>query len=276
MSVSANRIAGKSNGKASWVMIGLEEPRPLLDEGRYRARCTAATVAWSKRWKKWIAVLRMDPLNYAGRPFTGDLAKFLSLGTDPKKPRAGQNSTFRDLWVEVNGAQPNRAEVDLEIFVGAIFEISVRTVKAKADKERTPIPPERWYSVCDEVTFCNSAQTTLQHRQHANTNNTINTPTLATRQPSNTLTLKETQQHLNTTTHPRPSDGGNELNSSLGDRQQTHNVHPDNTGPKGAIVSSVPVGQLPACLNCGSYALYREKDGRLTCQTCCPDPSEVN
>jgi hypothetical protein len=29
----------------------------------------------------------------------------------------------------------------------------------------------------------------------------------------------------------------------LGDTQHTHNVHPDNTGAEGAIVSSVPDGQ---------------------------------
>lgn len=29
-----------------------------------------------------------------------------------------------------------------------------------------------------------------------------------------------------------------------------------------------PTRILPACPKCGSFALYREKDGRLTCQTC--------
>jgi len=243
----------KTNGKAASmsVTVSLEAGRPLLDEGAYRARCTEATIAWSKRWKKWIAVLHMDPLNYVGRPYSGELCKFLSLGTDPKKPRAGQASIFRKLWVEANGAQPSQGEVDLEIFVGHVFEIAVRTVRAKADKEKTPIPEEHWYSVVGDVTFCKAERTTRQHRQHpntSNTDNTDNTATLTTRQPINTLTLKETQQHLNTTTHPRPSaqgasEGRDQSNSSLGDTQQTHNVHPDNTGTEGAIVSSVPDGQ---------------------------------
>lgn len=30
----------------------------------------------------------------------------------------------------------------------------------------------------------------------------------------------------------------------------------------------VKVWELPRCAVCGSYALYREKNGRLTCQTC--------
>jgi hypothetical protein len=240
----------KANGKAASVpvTISLEAGRPLLDEGPYRARCTEATIAWSKRWKKWISLLHMDPLDYVGRPYTGELCKFLFLGTDPKKPRAGPSSAFRKLWVEVNGAQPGQGEVDLEIFVGHVFEIAVRTVKAKADKEKTPIPAEHWYSVVGDVTFSKTAQTTLQHRQHSNTSNTDNTATLTTPQPINTLTLKQTQQHLNTTTHPRPNalrerKETDQSNSSLGDTQQTHNVHPDNTGTEGAIVSSVPDGQ---------------------------------
>jgi len=154
------------------MMISVEEPRPLLDEGECRARCTDATVAWSKRWKKWIVVLHFEPLDYRGRPYTGELCKFLSLGTDPKKARAGQASTFRQLWVEVNGDQPSQGEVDLGIFVGHVFEIAVRTVRAKANKEKTPIPQEHWYSVVGDITFCKSAQRTLQHRQHPNTDNT--------------------------------------------------------------------------------------------------------
>lgn len=233
------------------VTISLEAGRPLLDEGSYRARCTEATIAWSKRWKKWIALLHMDPLDYVGRPYTGELCKFLFLGTDQKKPRAGPSSAFRKLWVEVNGAQPNQGEVDLQIFVGHVFEIAVRTVRAKADKEKTPIPEEHWYSVVGDVTFSKAAQTTRQHRQHSNTSNTHNTDnttTPTTPQPINTLTLKQTQQHLNTTTHPWPnankeSKGTDQSNSSLGDTQQTHNVHPDNTGTEEAIVSSVPDGQ---------------------------------
>jgi hypothetical protein len=246
----------KPNGKAASmsVTVSLEAGRPLLDEGSYRARCTEATIAWSKRWKKWIALLHMDPLDYVGRPYTGELCKFLFLGTDQKKPRAGPSSAFRKLWVEVNGAQPNQGEVDLGIFVGHVFEIAVRTVRAKADKEKTPIPEEHWYSVVGDVTFSKAAQTTRQHRQHSNTSNTHNThntdntTTPTTPQPINTLTLKQTQQHLNTTTHPRPnalatSKRTSQSNSSLGDTQQTHNVHPDNTGTEGAIVSSVPDGQ---------------------------------
>jgi hypothetical protein len=29
-----------------------------------------------------------------------------------------------------------------------------------------------------------------------------------------------------------------------------------------------PVRDLPSCPACGSYALYRQKDGRQSCQTC--------
>lgn len=210
------------------VMISVEEPRPFLDEGEHFARCTTATVAWSRRWKKWIVRLVMEPLNYTGRPYSGELCKFLSLGIDPKKPRAGQASRFRTLWVEVNGAQPTQGEVDLEMFVGHVFHISVRTVKAKADKEKTPIPPEHWYSIVDQVTFCKSLPRTLEHLQHANTNNTGNTgntPTLPTREPFNPLTLTEPSNTSNPLTPRVPVErgkkGANSV-SSLESIQQTH------------------------------------------------------
>lgn len=83
MSPEAHRDKpAKANGKTpavSVVTVSLEEPRQLLDEGRYTATCTAATVAWSRRWKKWIARLVMDPSDYTGRPYTGSLCKFLQL-----------------------------------------------------------------------------------------------------------------------------------------------------------------------------------------------------
>ena len=55
---------GKSGRTERTVMISVEEPRPLLNEGKYRARCTAATIAWSRRWKKWIVKLHMEPLDW--------------------------------------------------------------------------------------------------------------------------------------------------------------------------------------------------------------------
>lgn len=284
---SPSRLAGVPNGTngkahAIPVTVSLEAGRPLLDEGEYRARCTEATIAWSKRWKKWIAVLHMYPLNYLGRSYNGELCKFLSLGTDPKKPRAGQASVFRKLWVEANGAQPSQGEVDLGIFVGQVFDIAVRTVRA--DKEKTPIPKEHWYSVVGDVAFCKAEQTTRQphqHQQHPNTSNTDNTTTLPTLQPINPLTLKETQQHLNPTTHPWPSalegsKDGDESISSLGDSQHTHNVHPD-TGAEEAFAASVPDGHsIEESRRCYIHGKETEwwirGDSDEVCGRCHPQP----
>lgn len=141
---------GKASSSKIW--ISLDEPRPLLDEGDYLAVCTDATVAWSRRWKKWIVRLVMQPNNYTGQPYCGHLCKFLSLGQNPIKPHAGQQSQFRKLWVEVNGAQPVSGEVSLDIFVGHHFEVKVRTVRA--DRNGNEIATAHHYSVVREILFC--------------------------------------------------------------------------------------------------------------------------
>src|SRR5208337_2505908 len=177
------------------MMISVEEPRPLLNEGAYLARCTDATCAWSRRWKKWIVRLVMELLDYDGRPYSGSLCKFLSLGTNPKKPHAGQQSQFRRLWVEVNGGQPTGSDVQLGIFVGHVFKIGVGTVKQ--DRNGEAVAPAHWYSIVREISFCIAEARTLEHanlptHEHANTRTLQHTNT-ATRQPANLLTLRETQ-----------------------------------------------------------------------------------
>ena len=42
-------------------------------------------------------------------------------------------------------------------------------------------------------------------------------------------------------------------------------------GCEGATTRApVSTRSMPSCPTCGGYALYREKDGRVTCQTCVP------
>jgi len=226
------RRPSRLNGSSQSMMISVEEPRPLLDEGAYLARCTDATCAWSRRWKKWIVLLVMELLDYDGRPYTGSLCKFLSLGANPKKPHAGQQSQFRKLWVEVNGGQPTSSDVQLGIFVGHVFNITVATVKRNRNGEA--VAPAHWYSTVREISFCSTEGLTLEHstREQSNTRTRQHSNT-ATQQPANLLTLKETQQHHNTTTHPCPSNGREDSNSRLGSTQHTHNAHPDNTGADG-------------------------------------------
>jgi len=166
--------------------IRLSEPRPLLDEGVYVARCIEATFAWARQWKKWMARLVLEPQNYTGRPYTGQLCKFLSLGGDPHSPFAGPQSAFRDLWVEANGAQPNGHEVNVQIFLGLVFEIRVETVKR--DRHGKEKRPEHWYSIVREIHLLGdrtiqplntkppnhstvTTQTTLSTEQHSNTEN---------------------------------------------------------------------------------------------------------
>jgi hypothetical protein len=241
----------------------------LLDEGEYLARCTDATIAWSRRWKKWISRLVMEPLDYGGRSFTGSLCKFVSLGTDAKRPRAGPNSDFQRLWVETNGSQPINGEVSLEIFRGQLFQITVRTVREKSDNQHTPIPPEQWYSVIGDVSFCKAGTRTREHQQHAIANNPGNTDN--TRNTSNPLTLTQTQQHHNTTTHPCPSSMGREdPDWSLGEKQQTYNVHPDDDGADATTVNSAPHAQR--CHIHGMKTSWWLRGEDWLCELCHPDP----
>jgi hypothetical protein len=141
--------------------ITVSEPFPLLDPGTYVALCTEATYAWARQWKKWIARLVLEPLNYQGRPYTGRLCKFLGLGKDLKGPHAGPQSDFRQLLVEVNGAQPTRPDAGMEIFINVLYDIEVATVTTNRDGEKRP--PEQWYSVVRKIHPCkDQSKPTLQ------------------------------------------------------------------------------------------------------------------
>lgn len=78
-------------------VITVSAPYPLLDPGTSLAVCTEASFAWARQWKKWVARLLFDVQNYRGKPYQGTLCKFLSLGTDPERPRAGHHSAFRQV-----------------------------------------------------------------------------------------------------------------------------------------------------------------------------------
>ncbi|MDP9159836.1 MAG: hypothetical protein M3O09_06350 [Acidobacteriota bacterium] len=167
--------------------VTLSSPYPLLDPGEYLAICTEATFEWARQWRKHMARLVLNPQNYNGRSYQGKLCKFLSLGRDPERPFAGHYSYFRKLWVELNRDQPNSPEVDMQIFVGALFNITVETVKVdRHGKERKA---ETWYSIVREIHPAASptsqpfntkpsnpltlvTQTTLTTDQHSNTGNT--------------------------------------------------------------------------------------------------------
>jgi hypothetical protein len=170
--------------------ITLSDPFPLLDPGEYVARCTEAKYAWARQWKKWIARLGMDPLNYDGRPFTGRLCKFLGLGKDPRKPYAGPHSHFRRLLVEVNGHQPLGANIGgLEVFVGALYDIEVLTVNT--DREGKPRPSEHWYSTVRKI---------HPHKCTAsNCSCTVNFSCSRTFQPFNSRPLNPSTQRTQTT-----------------------------------------------------------------------------
>jgi hypothetical protein len=170
--------------------ISLSEPFPLLDPGQYVAVCTEATFAWARQWNKWIARLVLEPENYQGRPYAGRLCKFLGLGKNKERPYAGPQSHFRQLYVEVNGAQPPSLEAGIEIFVGVRYEIEVVTVKT--DGSGNPRSSEHWYSVVKSIHPCKAGRTTPQPSNPLPSN----PPTQGTR---TTLT---TDQHSNTENTP--------------------------------------------------------------------------
>lgn len=130
-------------------LIKVAEPYPLLSAGEYVALCTDATFEWAKRYSAWKARLVLKPQDYTGRPYTGKLCKFLDLGKNLQAPYAGPRSTFRMLYVEVNGEQPTRPDVDLAIFVGRLYRISVETVNKNRNNE--PLAANHWYSIVRKI-----------------------------------------------------------------------------------------------------------------------------
>jgi len=179
--------------------ITLSEPFPLLDPGQYVACCTEATYAWARQWKKWIARLVLEPMNYQGRPYTGRLCKFFGLGKAPQKPYAGPQSHFRRLLVEVNGEQPASPHVGVEIFVGVFYDIEVITVKE--DRDKKPRSPEHWYSTVRGIHPSKNAfpaARTLQpfNPEHFNPSTQRTQSTLSTDQHSNTVNTPLTERAL--------------------------------------------------------------------------------
>jgi len=257
------RANGKTGRSAPTVTISLETMRPLLDEGRYLARCVEATCEWSRRWRKWVAILKMDPLDYAGQPYIGHLCKFFNLGQDPKRPHAGAGSQFRKLWIEVNGAQPTNAETGLEMFVGHVFEIEVSTVKT--DREQKPIAPALQYSVIRSL----AGSTTLQPSNPATLQPTN---PFAQVQPSNPLTL----QPLN-----KPSNPDNPLTQSLSQRSRSlgRSQPTENYPEHGAEPNSAPLVQSTPTRHCYVHGAATEwwfRQGDAVCGRCHPNPLGVN
>jgi hypothetical protein len=170
--------------------IVLSEPFPLLDPGQYVAICTEATFAWARQWNKWIARLVLEPQNYQGRPYTGRLCRFLGLGKNRERPYAGPQSHFRQLYVEVNGAQPPSLEASMEIFVGVRYEIEVVTVKT--DRNGNPRSHEHWYSIVKGIHPWKPGGTTSQPLNSLPSNSST----------QRTRTTLPTDQHSNTVNTP--------------------------------------------------------------------------
>ncbi len=138
-----------SNRQTAKPAIRVAEPYPLLDPGEYLALCTEASFEWARRWSAWKARLVLEPKDYRGRPYTGRLCKFLNLGKNAQAPYAGPRSDFRMLLVEVNGEQPTGPDVDMTVFVGGLYGITVETVTKNRKGE--PLVPEHWYSIVREI-----------------------------------------------------------------------------------------------------------------------------
>jgi len=130
--------------------IRVAKPYPLLDPGEYIALCSQASFEWAQRFSGWKARLVLEPQNYTGRPYTGELCRFLGLGKNPDAPYAGPRSDFRLLWVEVNGDQPVQPDVtDLGIFTRRLYQITVETVTKNGKGE--PLLPVHWYSIVRKI-----------------------------------------------------------------------------------------------------------------------------
>lgn len=195
--------------KPTAISISLSEPRPLLDEGEYLASCTQATVAWSRRWSKWVAKLVMKPTNYEGRSYTGDLCKFFNLGRDKQGPHAGHGSEFRKVLVQLNGDQPVNSAAELSLFEGRIFQVEVVTIKGRKEQtgEFKNFATCDWYSRVRKIIpihessnlpIHQSTNPPIQRKKNHESTNPL------TPQPSNPLTLNKPTNPATQLT-PQPS-----------------------------------------------------------------------
>lgn len=138
------------NGRiAPKPVIRVAEPYPLLDPGEYVALCTEASFEWARQFSAWKARLVLEPQDYRGRSYTGKLCRFLNLGKSPQAPYAGPRSDFRMLLVEVNGEQPTRPDVDVSVFAGRLYRITVETVTKNRKDESLAL--EHRYSIVREI-----------------------------------------------------------------------------------------------------------------------------
>jgi len=132
--------------------ITISAPYPFLDEGEYVAECTKASYEWANRYRKWKARLVLVPdRENASRAYTGQLCRFFNLGSNPDSPRVGPGSDLRALLVEVHGGQPVNPVLDMDIFVGCRYRITVVTVKQNRKGE--PIAEANWYSIVRDIHF---------------------------------------------------------------------------------------------------------------------------
>jgi hypothetical protein len=252
------------HAKSQTIQIAVEQLRPLLEQGdyaekEYLAICTSATCAWSTRWSKHEVILKMRLLDYTGKSYAGDLCKFLYVGRNPAGPRIGPRSQFYRLLVAINGAHPANANVDLALFVGQHFRITVRTVTHKSDKNQTPIPPELWYSVVDQIQFHNplnpcNTRNTSNPRNPSNPNNPRNPEN--PRNPSNLSTYKQTSEPIQPSNtynplNPLEHQGSQREEEPFGgdfDFGEQHPIHSAHQGPEPRRVvkhAAVPRSQVP-------------------------------
>jgi hypothetical protein len=241
--------------KGAAAVITFGTPRPLLKPGTYLAECTEADWAWSRRWKKNQARFKFAvPVDYTGRAYAGDLCCFLGLGTKQDAPYAPAGGKFYALWCAANGDGPTSPTLSKEnlreLFVGQLFQIEVETVV------KAPRPD---YSVVRSFQLATEIK-------DARTPEHSNTPTAL---PTNLLTLKQRQQHLNTST---PSPQSNSLHVknedfSLGSSHVQHTHYP---GEGAGTIVSVP---FPICYVHGNQAFWWYRaNGDAVCGRCHPNP----
>jgi len=195
----ANR-GSKPNGGA---VIRLGKPRPVLPDGIYRAICTDADWAWTKRFKRNQVKFAFDtPLDYTGAKYAGELCAFCALGGEEGEPYASPGGKFYALWTQANGGAPTLPALTKsalkEMFETRLFEVEVETVKGswkRANKDDEDLPPELWYSVVRKFRL---APLPSQPGQPSQPGNHDNHPNHLTFQPVN----KPHNQATSTTSQP--------------------------------------------------------------------------
>jgi hypothetical protein len=236
------------------LLIKVSPPRPLVTPGMYEAKIVSARVGFDRLYKRWVADVGFDLLNYDG-PRIGPVVLHLNLGKG-SAPEASARSNFYEAWAVITGAPPTCLLLDEEAlaaaFVGRIVRVEIETVLL--DRKQQPRPLATQYSKI--VRVVEAVHVHAHAHAHAHPTN----------QP-----ISHKKLHMTSANDQHNPAAAAAKNPDSVSRTTTQSTDAKGESTAEEVADSPTQGDrrsLPSCPSCNSFSLYREENGRLICQTC--------